>query len=98
MQDDGDKNDGDYSPKKGTPSKKKPLWLNEVVRRRMTVIAMKTGREPKKEQKKLGYKFHKLTKKSLVFNFLLNILIYSKSKNFKSNSKLTLLVSNNCFT
>lgn len=23
MQDDGDKNDGDYSPKKGTPTKKK---------------------------------------------------------------------------
>lgn len=50
--------------KKVPHQKKKPLWLNEDVRRRMIVIAMKTGREPKKEQKKLGYKFHKLTKKS----------------------------------
>nr|BAH70873.1 ACYPI004357 [Acyrthosiphon pisum] len=53
--DDGDKNDGDYSPKKGTPSKQEcPSGQTGDVRRRMIVTVMKTGKEPKKERKKLG--------------------------------------------
>lgn len=52
--------------KKEPHLKRKPLWLNEDVRRRMIVTVMKTGKEPKKEQKRLGYKFNTLLNKSLI--------------------------------
>lgn len=46
--------------------KRRPQWLNGDVRRRMIVTVMKTGKEPKKEQKKLGYKFNILLNKSFI--------------------------------
>jgi len=40
--------------RKVRPQKRRPLLLNEDVRRRMTVTVMRTGKEPRREQRKLG--------------------------------------------
>jgi hypothetical protein len=41
--------------RKVPPQKRRPLLPNEDVRRRMTVTVMRTGKEPRREQRKLGY-------------------------------------------
>lgn len=56
--------------------KRKPLLQNVVVRRRMTVTVMKTGKEPKRVQRKLAVYvfFFNIYKIGILFYIYISII------------------------